>query len=497
MSRCFAVIACLAVPLTGRAAWPQEPLPATGAELFRSMFGFYGFEPVTDPDALRSDELSKVTVVVIGRLPEGRQAWSFADLSRRVLQAGGALLLVTDQPGPVGRYLPGLPDVAVLDGYAFNSDSAYCYRRQSDHPLLKTAPDPLSLLRQADILPAPERSLFEPRDRLVSARPSAFQVSDRPFWLADLAKFPPLTRFRLADGTSFLADPLPVAVGGTGPKKNPFRCLLVADPDVFGNRLLVGQDGTGGATNNLEFAARVIRYLKPADTDRPKCVFVEGGVVQSDLATIPLHTLADTPLPPVPSPLDPAVQARMADVINRTIDDAQTKDRANAALTKANRDGSERFPRLMLFLLVAAALAAAGWFVRRAWGARHAPDLPALPAGPVRTAAAGEPGSLAHRREELILAGDYAGPVSEFLNDLFVRQGLPADEYRHPRKPPAVAVAGADARAIRNNLHILWGVAYGSERVSYSRWKELEPMIAAVKRAADDGRWRFAAGEGA
>ena len=54
-------------------------------------------------------------------------------------------------------------------------------------------------------------------------------------------------------------------------------------------------------------------------------------------------------------------------------------------------------------------------------------------------------------------------------------------------------------KAVRANLRILWEVAYGADPkpIPYSRWKELEPMIDVVRRAADEGRWQFAAPGGA
>jgi hypothetical protein len=61
---------------------------------------------------------------------------------------------------------------------------------------------------------------------------------------------------------------------------------------------------------------------------------------------------------------------------------------------------------------------------------------------------------------------------------------------------PGVEAHGPDAKTLRGHLRILWEVAYGAnpKPVTYSRWKELEPMIETVRRAAGEGRWTFTGG---
>lgn len=480
-------LACLALLANTRPVRAQEPpsVPAAGYELFRSMFGFYGFEP-RDLKSVPSNEYGTLTVVIFHHRTGDRGINpGSARFALQVLQAGGSVLIASDFPESVGKYLPDNPSVVVESGYVVNQSRGYHYDGRPNQPLVARleSTDPLT------------NGLFVPGERVATIQPAVLHVekSRRPIWLKDLARFPPMSDRISEDGRSRLPEDAPFAVGGVGNGLKSFRCLVFADPAVFCNRLLVGSDSPGGNTKNLEFASRVVQFLKPVGVERPKCLFIENGVVRTDLNGIPLYDLAGSPpMPPLPSPLDPAVQAKMTDVMNRTIDDVQAKDQVNTALTKTDRDGTNRFFKLMQVVALTAAAVTAAWLISRMWAARHRPDRPAVPT--VLGGAAGEPGSLAHRREELLQIGDYTRPVREYLDDLFARQGLPAGEYRHPRKVPPLAVAGADARAIRGNLRILWGVAYGPEPVSYSRWKELEPMIAAVKRAADDGRWRFAAG---
>ena len=70
-------------------------------------------------------------------------------------------------------------------------------------------------------------------------------------------------------------------------------------------------------------------------------------------------------------------------------------------------------------------------------------------------------------------------------SDEKARAGLPAIQYdgRVENTPALLA-----------DLTKLWRTAYGpAGRIPLSAWKELEPMMLRVWRAAEAGRWRFAA----
>ena len=116
-----------------------------------------------------------------------------------------------------------------------------------------------------------------------------------------------------------------------------------------------------------------------------------------------------------------------------------------------------------------------------------------------RVAGSAAPGSVARRREEVLQTGNYAEYVREYLRDLFAERGFPVPPGPAASELPAVTATGPDAKAVKANLRILWGVACGADQkpIPYSRWKELEPMIDVVRRAADEGRWQFAAPGGA
>lgn len=482
----IALVIALMTSGTVGAQEQQSPLPANGFDLFRGVLGFYGFQPVTDPATIRRSDYNRTCVILIGRPGSDR----ISRLAMQTLEAGGTVLIAVNTPGPLGEYLPGYPDVEVLPRRVVNASRNY--RNQPQYPLIQPAPRAAGFL-PFGLPPEPHLELFRSDEQLVAHLPAELRIGRRTrSVLVPLATLPPHSSVAMDNTTSAPRGDNPlIAAGASGPATNPYRCLILTCPEVFSNRLLVGTSQEGGDTQNLEFAARVAKFLKPTGVERPNCLFVDAGIPVGDFNRIGLYELGEPPpVPPLPSPFDPAVQAKLTGVANAAIEKLQADDRLNRELT----GGTRRYARVMQGLAGAIAVLATGWMLRRIWTARHLPDRPPVPTDTGRVAGSGPPGSFTRRREELLQSGDYTRPVREYLDDLFTRQGLPADEYRRPRSLPPVAVAGGDARAIRSNLRILWEAAYGPGVVTYSRWKELEPMIAAVQRAAGDGRWRFAAG---
>jgi hypothetical protein len=124
--------------------------------------------------------------------------------------------------------------------------------------------------------------------------------------------------------------------------------------------------------------------------------------------------------------------------------------------------------------------------------------VPAMPRDVGRAAPTSVAGSLTRRREEILQSGNYTELVREYLQEMFVNHGLdPAMRNDPSQTLPKVTVTGREAKTIRSSLCILWEVAFDPQTkpISYSRWKELEPMLDAVQRAAEDGRWHFTTGE--
>ena len=174
---------------------------------------------------------------------------------------------------------------------------------------------------------------------------------------------------------------------------------------------------------NVAFADRVVQWLR-GPTERSKCLFIENGVPRTDFDVVryeALQGMPPLPVPPMPDPLDPELQRKLTDAINRGIANWQDDDRPNQIVAGTD----ERFNRVLRFLAAVAAVVLLVLLVRRAWRGRHEPDVPPVPTDTGRVAGTAPPGSLARRREEILQAGDYGGVVREYLRELFASQGLP------------------------------------------------------------------------
>jgi hypothetical protein len=239
-------------------------------------------------------------------------------------------------------------------------------------------------------------------------------------------------------------------------------------------------------TDNFAYAYYLTRYLTTGpsgDRRRTKCLFVENGEVMTakDFDLGPLEGGQLPPTPPVPVPSLEQLQDKITDAGDAALDELQTRD-------VFGRGIANNFDRIAPVLAVVAAVFATLVLLRRSWAARHQPELTPLPPA----AADPDRSPLDERRQEVLRSNDVYEPLREHLRGLFARWGRPDGGP----DLPAVEVAGgaADRRLLLARLRKLWEIAHGGTPVviPFVRWKELEPMIDSVARAADAGRWRFA-----
>ena len=493
-------LALLAVPAAGqdrqRAKSPApQTVPATGSELFRGLFAYQKIDPVT-PDKIT--DYGELIVVLLGRQPDGGR---WPDIVKQALQAGGSVLIASDRQASLGaQYFPDRTRVEITGERVRATDRFTSFNGLEDCPFIvprQPATADLALWRLGSGAPGPEWGLFAPWQRLATNRPSAIRVpAYGQYARYALAGFPPSAA--VGDVSPLPEDRL-FAVGASGAgKQATFRSLILADPSVFSNQMIAGTREEA-PTDNFLFANAVVMWLSDGGR-RKKCLFVEAGEVRDRFDDVRYAEISPPipplPVPPLPSPLDPELQRRLAEGVNRAVANLEDNDALNRALTGGPHN-DRRFSNTMRTLAAIAAVLAVLWLLRRVWQGRHEPDLPPVPKDTGRVAASGPPGSVARRREEILQAGNYTDVVREYLRELFAERGLgPPPGADPPKKMPAVEATGRDAGAIRGHLRILWDVAFAASPrpVTYSRWKELEPMIDAVRRAADDGRWRFAPG---
>jgi hypothetical protein len=493
-------------PAAGQPRRPAGDILWSETEVFRGLLRFRGVSPITSDDIGTRHNYEDVIVVILGPSVPGRV--DAAGYARRALANGGAVLIAMEDPANLAPYFPApsASDARVTGEVVVAKDrTTPCYGGKLFCPFVAPTPQPRIALGDLNFVldDSPHWSLFAGLDRVAVNTSGALAVEKPNRYVETVvARFP---QGCLAQRGGLAARDLPAdrafALAGSGNAKNPFRCLVLADPSVFSNQMLLTsappqgeQDRSVAATHNLQFADRVVNYLR-GPLNRTQCLFIENGTVRNSFDDVNIAALQSPPLPipPPPNPLDPEVQRKTTDFINRSIADWQANDGPNRAAAGPAPE-YHKFTKAVQFLAAITAVLLLIALIRRAWRGRHEPDVPPVPTDTGRVAGSGPPGSLARRREEILQAGDYTDVVRDYLRDLFVSRGLPTSVPESARTMPEVVVRGPGNTTLREYLRILWGVVHGQNPrpVTYTRWKELEPMIDAVRRAAEDGRWRFA-----
>ncbi len=480
--------------LAQRPAPRQLTVPAVGTEVFRGLLRYHKIEPVR-PEELGPGDYADLIVIVVGHV-QAAAPWgtSPAPHTQQALRAGGAVLIATEDRASLASFFPDRTDLRVTGERVLTHTPGRLYAGAPHCPFVAPRqPDEIDKLLWAGGVstPDPEWGLFLGLDQLATNVPGALQMTTASRYThSKLAGYPPGSQIDLFRRTELPADRL-FAVAGSGRGDRPFRSLVLADPSVFSNQMMAPVQGMP-PNHNLVFADRAVQWLR-GPRESAKCLFIENGVARTDFDRVRFETLQ--PLPPLPIPpppdlLDPTLQRQVTDAINGKIADVQDRDVLDRRL--AHDDPS--LNRVVRFLAGAAAVVVLILLTRRAWRGRHDPDVPPVPADTGRVTGTAPAGSVARRREEILQSGDYGEMVREYLQELFASHGLPVPVTKPVRRKPDVRVRGPGSTTLREDLRILWEEAFGPrpQPVDYARWKELEPIIDDVRRAAAEGRWRFA-----
>ncbi|MCU0703788.1 MAG: hypothetical protein MUF18_07405 [Fimbriiglobus sp.] len=463
-----------------RQSGPPAPPPANNlTTLFRGLFHFHGVQPEVIKNLGRSYDYANLIVVVHG--DPDLQTQRVKEVCRATLSAGGAVLLAADTPLDAGGYLPGVAEVRITGGVVSHWDEEVLDNSQRNRPIVLPVPGNVGV------------SPFTGVSRVATFEPSCLVVgrSPRDLPLRQVAVFPPnatlVQNGRKVDGLAVVTLPFAVA---TTDERLDAHCMIVADPDVFSNRLIYTSGRADNPTDNLKLANNTVQWLKGAN--RSRCLFVENGQVRDrfdefEFAAIP----TGPPLPPVPpiTPpdlFDPELQQAIAGFVNKEVDKAQTGNAWNRGLLSLVGGRKEILLATLatIVLLVIYALtrtrAVRGWY-RKTF--RPLPRDPAMLGPDVAV------GSLGHRRLELLRTTDYGPVVRPLVRRLFQERGLPA-EYAADTLPP-LDIAVPRPKFLQDAIRTLWAESRATAPIGYGRWRMLEPLLAAVRAAADDDRWRF------
>lgn len=459
------------VPEPGGAA-PAAPFPpgdAAKTSLFRSLLKFSGLEPVK---AVEEAENGDVVLVFFGRLGSPFPDWPAATLSRTVVGRGGSVLIATDRAADLRGFIPGVDEFGITGHPVTCREKSACLAGLPGMPFIIPTPSPDN----------PGLRWTAQLSRVATNGPSSFALlpsGNNDYRVEVLGRLPDECRYA-GNGQQLQTHAAAISVTRPGAAG---MAHVYTDPGIFTNELL-----TAKGTDNLAYAYHLATHLiggPDGSAKRTKCLFIENGVVVDDFDDSFFQPARVPPLsPPVPS-LE-QIQDKLTDAVDRTLAGVQDRDVLGRAVARS-------FDRVVPILAVVAAALALVFVLWRSWAARHTPEpLPAPRAG----ADAG--GSLLDdRRQAILRANDVYEPLREHLRALFAHWGQAAGG---PSLPPVdVPGGGADRRLLESKLGKLWEFAYGDvpTAVPFARWKELEPMIEFVTRAADAGRWRFAGQGGA
>jgi hypothetical protein len=467
----------LASPVVAQQPRAQALPPNDGSTtLFRGLFHFHKIEPEPVANLYRANyDYANLIVVVYGD-PRNIEVDKFC---RSTLSRGGAVLIAADTDLSLGSFFPQGADIRISGARVQLPEPENVDNGQPTRPI-------------ALPLPVNDLNPFSGVQRVATYEPSFLWSTKSPPGVAmkAVAGFPlkvPVMNDAGQRGQRIPA--LPFAM--TSDDRGTLRCMVLADPDVFSNRMIYTSGRAENATDNLKFANNTVQWLK--GTGRTKCLFVENGAVMPKFDEFQFSSIPVGPqMPPPPIPnfdiTKPEIQKGLADMVNKSVDQAQQNDVMNRGLL--NMFGGRK---AVLLAVLAGLLLAVTYLVFRYrtvvnWYRRTFRPIPRDPAmlGPDVPV-----GSLEHRRLELLRSADYGPVVRPVVRQLFQDRGLPA-EYTGDKLPP-VDVDVRRPEFLRDAIRSLWAVLHTTSPVGYGRWKELEPLLAAVRAAADDDRWRFVA----
>lgn len=482
--RLFLLVLCLASTVQAQAPAKPINIPPVdgGSQLFRGLLHLNKIEPVSLRDVQRNGfEYDKLIVVCIGD-PNSPAATT---VIRSTLSRGGAVLFCSQGTNNVSGYFPSAADVRVVSNMAIQPDTEYCLVQ----PIAPNAFD--QLVMRNGLLPAFD--LFTGFDKIESAPLSALDIRTRPKELArNIAEYPNSIVIPSPQGRWVAATHRTLAAAGTGDRKNPYRCLLIADQYLFANFSLYTSGRELNPTDNLKFANRTVQWLQ-GDEKRTKCLFLENGQAQMkfdefEFSSIPLNDLPPLPDPPLPEidPFDPEFQRKIADAGNNFLDEIETKDLMGELMDRnpnARRD---------VYTVVAVVAAIIGYLMlrrRAVLGNNHKADYRPRPRDPQQLGPKVIPGGLGHRKLELLRSSNYGPVFREFTLRLFQSRGLPG-LYASTTLPKVIY----DVRRpdfLREAMAAVWKSLQSAKPITYSQWKTLEPYLNALDMAATDNRWWF------
>jgi hypothetical protein len=476
------ILAFLYTPLALAQPQPKpQQLPANDASttLFRGLLHFHKVQPESIDNLRQGYDYSKLIVVVVGE-PKNQKVWNSC---RSALGQGGAVLILADTPLQLSTIFPNSGDVRITGDRVTFAEPGLLDRGVMNRPLAL----PMPLDEPSPFFGIERVATLDPSYCLSPRVPAEVPVKPVGAFRSGATVFAP--DGRVVRGAGILALPFALATTDDGLK---MRCMIVADPDVFSNRLIYTSGREESPNDNLKLANNTVQWLKGGT--RTKCLFIENGVWRDkfdefEFSAVPVGPpLPPPPNIPVPDITDEKFQQMLANETNKIVDQAERNDVFDRGILSVFQGRKGVLLAVLAGLLVAVAYILFRW---RAVRDRYRSTFRPIPKDPAMLGPDVPVGSIEHRRLELLRSADYGPALRQVVRQLFQDRGLPAESTGDTL--PALDIAVARPQFLRDAIHSLWAVVRSPAPVGFGRWKQLEPLLAAVRAAADDDRWRFVA----
>ncbi|MFO0936945.1 MAG: hypothetical protein U0798_10570 [Gemmataceae bacterium] len=471
----------------------QEPqvrvpprLPNNGTDLFRGLLNFSSVEPVkrTNPKV----PLNQQMVIVYGKPQTQEQLQNIASVIWDVSTNGGVVFIAISDPFDFQDLNFGDLKIIHTDLRFYSeyfvpeeltpAQRIYC-------PYASSRPFGLNQLTMVD--PSPSWNPFRGLARIATYRPAVL-TSRKPKNSPDnLAYLPPGCVSERRTGPKIPEDSQFAVFHqvGQGFARN---AIIMADEHVLSNQMIAMS-----GTDNLPFALKLIAALKGnpgsgGNSPRSQAYFFEYGVQKNQFDDVKFNAKPSPTVPPIPIP-PPQVLDKIGTQIANSMANQLDVNNAHNRLISQNESF---YAQLMRVLIISLVVLASLYLIRRLFVSQYRKDRTALPSSPLARIKPAK-GLVGQMRQDLLMHGDYGIMVRDYIRDLFLSLGLPAGSHH---QLPNVNYSGKPENrpALLEDLHKLWAIAFDSApRVTIADWKTLEPVLIRVWRAAEAGRWTFAA----
>ncbi len=454
-----------------------------GTQLFRGLLHHFKVEPVGSSGL----EPDKNTLVIVIGDPGWAKRDAVAKIVQNTLVAGGAVMIAADSFLKLSPFFPDGEDLEIVGNDVADPSGTNAYAGESRFPFVK----PYALNPNAM---KPEEELFAGFDKVATNGPTTLRITKRPPYLGrTVAVFHDTAKYTGNGRTLDLRLNDSFAAAGIGTKRDTFRCLVMADRDVLTNDMLYSS-ADAEATDNFPFAVKLVPWLRGPEK-RTQCLFIEDGDEKTrfddfDFSQVPSAApkMPPPPMPKFPDPMDRKFQEGASKAASEVATRLEDNDSFKNGLSR----DTKAYVAIVSVIAIIAVLFASVLLRSRIWGSRQARDFQPIPADPLRLGEDAPLGSFAHRRLELLRGNDFRKPFTEYVLLLFRERGF-LGSFADGRRPK-IEAAGRNRSYLIDSVRRLWDEVAGNaaKPLAYTKWKELEPILAAVRVAADADRWRFA-----